>query len=161
MSSGADGIIEKLKLVPLPLEGGFFNEIYRSSTMISSGECCGTSIYYLLRGKGISDWHMVSKDEIWYYHAGSSAIQMLLFSDGTCEERTIGSDVMNGHVPQSVIPAGTWQSARLSFNDESSWGLFGAAVFPGFEYKDYYSSDTEKLCAVFPAYAAEIRAFSR
>ena len=161
MNSTADEIIEKLNLCPLPLEGGFFNEIYRSSVMIKPGECCGTSIYYLLRGNGISGWHMLSKDEIWYYHAGIPAVQMLLFADGTCEERLIGHDVMNGHSPQSVIPAGTWQSARLSCTDESGWGLFGAAVFPGFEYKDYHSSDAGKLCLLFPASAALIRKFSR
>lgn len=161
MNDQADLIIKALNLAPLPLEGGFFSEIYRSETMIAPGECCGTSIYYLLHGNGISDWHMVSKDEIWYYHAGCPAMQMLIFPDGSCKNLTIGPDVVNGHSPQSVIPAGTWQSAKLTSRGSSDWGLFGAAVFPGFEFKDYHASDAEKLSAIFPKSAGLIREFSR
>lgn len=161
MSDTASEIIEKLKLAPLPLEGGFFNEIYRSTMSVGNGDCCGTSIYYLLRSNGLSDWHMVTKDEIWYYHAGIPAVQMLIFADGRSEERIIGPDVLNGHSPQSVIPAGTWQSAKLLSRTESDWGLFGAAVFPGFEFKDYNAGDAGKLCGLFPSCSERIKAFSR
>lgn len=71
------------------------------------------------------------------YHSGSPAVQILLFPDGSWEKRVVGPDLQKGQRPQSVIPAGTWQAALLLDRTPGSWGLFGAAVFPGFEYADF------------------------
>lgn len=141
----ADQIIEKLKLIPLENEGGYFHEFYRSTSLAADERhVCGTSIYYLLRGADVSRWHKLALDEIWYYHAGSSARQRILHPDGTLEEVLIGSDVMNGEKPQQLIPAGCWQTAVLTDQSSESWGLFGAAVFPGYELADVaFSSDQE------------------
>ena len=79
-------------------EGGSFREVYRSivKTQATKQRRAATSIFYMLRGKQVSRWHLVKSDEIWMYHAGSSAIQLLLLPDGTFEERVIGSDVLGG-----------------------------------------------------------------
>ncbi len=150
-------VIDKLGLTPLTIEGGYFRETYRSTSATVSGKCCGTCIYYLLDGKGKSDWHQVASDEIWLYHAGISAIQLLLFPDGHWEERRIGNDLAAGEVPQSVIPAGTWQAAVLSSQAANDWGLFGATVFPGFEYSDFTPGIGKELCLKYPAAADRIR----
>jgi predicted cupin superfamily sugar epimerase len=147
----AQDIIKALELTPLSVEGGYFNEIYRSPLKNENGDSFGTSIYYMLTENDISKWHKVSKDEIWYYHAGLPAIQLLLYPDGNWEERIIGPDIAKGHLPQSVIPAGVWQAAVLSGSASGSWGLFGAAVFPGFEYKDFESGEGGSLSLEFPS----------
>ena len=100
--------------------------------------------------KEISRWHMVKSDEIWMYHAGSPAIQLLLLPDGTFEERIVGPDVLGGEFPQSLIPAWTWQSTVLLDRSEQSWGLFGAVVCPGFEYQDYEEGSAEELLKKYP-----------
>ena len=78
---------------------------------------------------------------------------MLLFPDGKWEDTIIGADLENGQRPQSVIPAGTWQAAGLLDRSPESWGLFGAAVFPGFEYKDFMEGEGSVLAKEFPSAA--------
>jgi len=143
--------INALGLEPLTIEGGFFKEIYRSKTMTEKqNRTCGTSIYYLMTARDISTWHKVDSDEIWYYHGGSPALQLLIHPDGTMEKRLIGLDLKAGQVPQSLIPANTWQAAILLDKSEESWGLFGATVFPGFEYKDFTGATVEEMIEKFP-----------
>jgi len=155
----ADEIIKKLNLVHLDIEGGFFRETYRSPVKAVSGKphSAGTCIYYMLTGKTISDWHKVASDEIWLYHAGVPARQLLLFPDGNWEERIIGPDILSGEVPQSLIPAGTWQAAVLTKRDAEDWGLFGALVVPGFEYSDFTSGKSFELAEKYPGAAAKIK----
>ena len=61
-------------------EGGMFRELYRSvvRTHATKQRRAATSIFYMLRARDVSTWHLVKSDEIWMYHAGSSAIQLLL-----------------------------------------------------------------------------------
>ena len=151
-------VCKSLDLKPMQVEGGYFNEIYKCSVPSSKPDrACGTSIYYALDSKSVSRWHKVESDEIWIYHAGSAAIQMLLFEDGHFETRLIGIDFKNGHKPQSIIPAGTWQAARLLDESPDAWGLFGAAVFPGFDYKDYVECNANDLYPKWPKAEAEIK----
>lgn len=133
-------------------EGGMFRELYRSvvRTHATKQRRAATSILYMLRGKEISRWHMVKSDEIWMYHAGSPAIQLLLFPDGTFEERIVGPGILSGEFPQSLIPAWTWQSTVLLDRSDGSWGLFGAVVCPGFEYEDYAEGTAEDLIRKYP-----------
>lgn len=154
----AKDMIRTLNLEPLTIEGGFFRETYRSRTAASDGRSAGTCIYYLMKGKDVSRWHrLASSDEIWLYHAGSPAVQLLLFPDGSWAERVIGSDMMKGHEPQSVIPAGTWQAAVLLDRGDSSWGLFGAAVFPSFEYSDFADGNGAELALKYPDAAGRMK----
>lgn len=150
-------VIEKLKLRPLTVEGGFFYETYRSNTLLPDGKhSCGTCIYYLMQSNNYSSWHKVSGDEIWLYHAGIPAIQLLLFPDGSWTERIIGPDISSGHVPQSLIPAGTWQAAVLLSRETADWGLFGAAVFPSFEYADFTAGSGAELAKLYPEAAGRM-----
>jgi len=158
MSISADKIIEKLNLQPLTVEGGFFRETYRSNVRLSDGKhSCGTCIYYLMKGNDYSNWHKVSGDEIWLYHAGVPAIQILLFPDGSWAERIIGPDIIAGQVPQNLIPAGTWQAAALVSRDQADWGLFGAAVFPSFEYADFTVGRGPELAKMYPEAAGRMK----
>ena len=150
-------VIANLQLTPLSMEGGYFREIYRSGTAAADGKCCGTCIYYLLDGPGQSAWHRVAADEIWLYHAGTAAIQLLLFPDGHWEERHIGAELTAGERPQSLIPAGVWQAAVLQRRTPADWGLFGAAVFPGFDYADFMPGNGGELCRAYPDAAARMR----
>jgi predicted cupin superfamily sugar epimerase len=153
----AKQVIEHLKLEPLTVEGGYFKETYRSTEILAQRErCIGTSIYYLLKTGELSRWHRVKSDEIWIYHLGASAIQLLLFADGSWEKRIIGGNLTAGHVPQSIIPAGTWQAAVLYPGATESWGLFGAVVFPGFEYADFEEGTGRELMRLYPGAAADM-----
>ncbi len=157
----ADDIINQLKLEPHDAEGGFFHELYRSKEKTTRGDhCLGTSIYYLMKPGNQSRWHKVASDEIWLYHSGTPAIQLLLFADGSWEERVIGSDIPKGQSPQSIIPAGTWQAAVLADNSPECWGLFGAVVFPGFEFSDYEPGNGKILAEQYPGAADKITKYN-
>ena len=58
-----------------------------------------------------------------------------LWPDGTGRELVLGADILAGHVPQLVVPAGVWQGTRLV--GDSGFALLGCTVAPGFDYADY------------------------
>ena len=161
----ASEVIQSLGLVPLPVEGGYFLETYRSKAMSRTGSAersAGTCIYYLLDHKSISAWHKVASDEIWLFQGGVPARQLLLFENGSWEERIIGCSLADGQKPQSVIPAGTWQSTVLDLEAQGVppsemnaaadhvWGLFSTVVIPGFEFADFQGGSAEELAARWP-----------
>ena len=145
----AKQVINELKLIPLSIEGGHFHEIYRGVH--------GTSIYYLLRHGERSKWHRVKSDEIWYYHAGVPALQLIIHPNGRLEKTVIGPNVAKGERPQSLIPGGAWQTAIPLSSSRREWGLFGAAVFPAFEYEDFTGAEDAEIEAGFPSLTGELR----
>lgn len=144
-------IIRELKLSPLEMEGGSFHELYRSEY--------GTSIYYLLQHGERSRWHRVESDEIWYYHAGIPAWQLIVSPEGIMTEVVIGPDIVSGERPQSLIPGGSWQTAVLLPGGLRKWGLFGAAVFPAFEYHDFTVATDDEMIDAYPELKSRIQDF--
>lgn len=157
--SYADQIIKALGMEPVPDEGGSFVRTYTSivKTQATLQRQAGSAILYLLRGREISRWHRLRADEIWMYHQGAKALQFLLFQDGSWCERVIGPDILAGEMPQSLVPAWTWQATFLPDAQEEDWGLFSTVCVPGFEYKDYFSGDPEALLAQYPDAAERLR----
>lgn len=151
----ANQLSETLKLAPLPLEGGLFNESYRSG-LKNGVRDAGTCIYYMLARGQRSFWHAVASDEIWLYHGGAPCIQILLFEDGGWEERVLGIDLANGQQPQSVIPANTWQATVPMTVADFDWSLFSAVVVPGFDFDDYTPGDPAELMRRWPDAASRI-----
>src|SRR5688572_28798580 len=95
-------IIELFNLRPLPVEGGYFAESYRSSGIIvesvlpsgySGPRCFGTAIYYLLTPETFSAMHRVPGDEVFHFYLGDPVEMLQLRSDGTGERIVIGSDI--------------------------------------------------------------------
>ena len=157
----ADKIIQKLGLEPVPDEGGAFVRIYTGADRSGPDSPSATSILYLLRGTDSSRWHKLSCDELWFYHSGPAAHQLLLFPDGSWSERTIGPDVLKGEMPQSIVPAGVWQSTVLTGGAENAAGLFGTVCIPGFTYAAYTGGKTEDLMKQYPGAAERIRTFGK
>ena len=158
MNTG-DKIMRQLGMEPVPDEGGSFVRIHTGAPLPGTKSPSVTSILYLLRGAEYSRWHKLGCDELWNYHAGETALQLLLFPDGTCEERKIGPDVLEGEMPQSLVPAGIWQSTVLTRRTEDAWGLFGTVCTPGFEYELYTGGEPAELMKQYPGAAERIRTF--
>ena len=151
-----DDLARQLKLEPVPDEGGSFVRLYTAKAKTGTRPAA-TSIVYLLRGREISRWHKLTCDEVWMYHEGSSAVQLLLFPEGKYEERRLGPDLRNGEILQSIVPAGVWQSTVLTRREDDCWGLFGTVCIPGFDYEDYIGGNAEELITRYPAAAERIR----
>ena len=156
MDDAVKRIVERFNLIPHP-EGGYFREVYRSSTRlthpeIEAGEIAdrsaGTLIYFLLSGTDFSAFHRVRhSDEIWHLYSGGPVELFVIDASGQLEQRLLTTDLMRGE-PTTVIPAGAWQSARLA--DSAAWALGGCTVAPGFQFEDFEMPSRAELLERFP-----------
>jgi len=167
MDDAVRRIVERFDLVPHP-EGGYFREIYRSPMTIKHPDvpsgtnpdrAVGTQIYFLLSGSDFSALHRVRySDEIWHLYAGGPLEICTIDDAGHLREQRLTTDLMDGE-PTLMIPAGTWQSARLASG--AAWALGGCTVTPGFEYEDFEMPTAAELLALFPQHAAMIDLLTR
>jgi len=153
----ADEIIERLGLVPLEMEGGFFRETYRCDegaaaealpARYGGPRCFATAIYYLLTPRTHSQLHRLASDEIFHFLLGDAVIMLHLQPDGISRVVTLGSDLAAGRQLQVVVPRGVWQGCLLAGG--GAWALMGVTVAPGFEYADYEAPDVERLIRQYP-----------
>ena len=164
----AEDIIRLLELKPLPGEGGFFRETYRSSDRLAPATLPGrytaaksvsTAIYYLLTADTFSALHRLPTDEVYHFYAGDPVELLVLTEHSTGSVVTLGCDLSLGHQPQYVVPRGVWQGSRV--RPGGAWSLLGTTVAPGFDFADFEPGDGRALAAAYPAHAELIRALTR
>lgn len=158
----ADRVVALLGLAPLPWEGGFFRETYRADAAIpvaalparyrpaSQPRVACTHIYFLLRTGVISAMHLVRSDEVFHHYLGDPVEQLHLNPDGSARLVTIGPDLVAGHMPQAIVPAGTWQGARVQPRGIHGFALLGCSVSPGFDWADFELGDPHRLAQRWP-----------
>jgi len=161
-------VIALLGLEPHPEEGGYFRETYRAAGSVPFGtgpdgaaaaRSASTAIYYLLTPETFSHMHTVASDEVFHFYLGDPVEQLRIDPDtGRSETVVLGHDIAAGQAPQSLVPAGVWQGARLIAG--GAWALLGATVAPGFDYADYAHGDREALRLLCPGQAALIDALT-
>lgn len=123
---GIEEVIRRLDLERHP-EGGWFRETWRGAEG-PGGRPVGTSILYLLGRGEVSAWHRIDADEVWHYHAGRPLLLSISPDGDEVRRAALGPDLDAGHLPQRIVPAGAWQSARST----GRWTLVGCTVAPGF-----------------------------
>jgi uncharacterized protein len=164
----ADEIKHLLQLEPLPLEGGFFRETYRSRWQVSAeylpdgfrgARSIGTAIYYLVTPDDFSVLHRLPGTEVFHFYCGDPVVMLQLLPDGTSQTITLGTDLLNGQQPQVVVRGQVWQGCRLS--PGGKWALMGTTMSPGFDHTDYENGDRERLIAQYPGAADSIREYTR
>jgi predicted cupin superfamily sugar epimerase len=134
----AQELIAHLQLSPLPGEGGFYRETYRTNTALGN-RAAGTAILYLLTAETVSRFHRLKQDEVWHFYQGDAVELVLLHDAGTQDVITLGTALTEGQLCQAVVPAHTWQGARVKPGGE--WALLGCTVAPGFEFDDWELAD--------------------
>ena len=158
----ADEYIAALQLVG-HVEGGYFKELYKNQRKagaavlpdIYAGERpLASTIYYLLKSGGVSQFHQLLSDEIWFYHDGSPLVLHMISPKGTLTSVRLGLDVARGEQPQVLVPAQTIFGAEVA--EKGSFGLVSCMVSPGFDYRDFRLCSYEKLMRQYPAYAEVI-----
>ncbi len=163
----AQQIINRLGLVPLTIEGGYFRETYRSTLTLpaeslpadyASNRHAATCIYYLLTPDTFSMLHRVTSDEIFHFYAGDPVEMLQLLPDGTGRTLIIHNDLAIECSPQVAVPASIWQGCRLAPGGQ--WALMGCTVAPGFDYADYTPGDRVQLIAGYPEYTELITALT-
>lgn len=151
--------IQHLNLKPHP-EGGFFNEVFRSSINISKDELpvgykssrrVATCIYYMLRSNDISKMHRLRSDEIWFYHYGSPAKIIYIDPEGKKHKFFLGPNHEKAEQFHIHIPAGNIFAAEVTQSD--SYCLMSCVVAPGFEFEDFELFPKEELIQAYPKHA--------
>jgi predicted cupin superfamily sugar epimerase len=157
-------VIKKLDLIPLPEEGGFYRETFRSPRYVTSdvlgkkSEC--TSIYYLVTQDSFSALHAVDQYEIFHFYAGSPVEMLQLSPEGNKSVLILGNDIMNGEIPQVIVPFGVWQGTKLKNPKEGAWALLGCTVSPGFEFENFHFKPRNELISLFPQHKEDVIKFT-
>jgi predicted cupin superfamily sugar epimerase len=164
----AHQLIDRLKLVPLSIEGGYFRETYRAPLMLAGGALpadfggernVSTAIYYLLTPETSSAIHRVRSDEVFHFYAGDPVEMLQISLDGGGRVVIIGNDLAAGQEPQVVVPGGVWQGCRLA--PGGRWALLGCTVAPGFDYADFELANREEMLVLSTEYSVLITALTK
>ncbi len=135
-ASSTPATATRLALEPHP-EGGWFRRTYTSGIPVATegGERPAvTVIHYLLAPGEASAWHVVSSDELWLWH-GPGRLELALGGAGEAPDSSPTRLVLGpGEAAQGIVPAGTWQAARLLDDAEC---LVSCMVSPGFSFADW------------------------
>ena len=176
-----------LGLAPHP-EGGYYLETYRAAQTLRTprGERpASTAILFLVTGDSVSRLHRLSSDELWVYQGGLPLEIVTIAPDGEVFRRVLGDleelaysldhqelpptpelsvGLPQGALdllPQALVPAGSWQGARLAGGPHlpvhDAWALVSCVVTPGFDFADFELADRDVLIAEHPRAAELIR----
>ncbi len=177
-SMTAREVIERLDLVPLPGEGGYFRQTWVSADRLEAGtlgpryprgKAAGTAIYYLVTdaADGFSALHRLPTDEIFHFYLGDPVEQLLLAPDGTSDVVVLGPDLRGGQRVQHVVPAGTWPGTRVRPAPGAGrrpatvrWALLGTTMAPGFDPDDSGSVAAPRLERAYPGRRGSIRSLT-
>jgi len=160
----AETIIELLGLKPLPGEGGFYRETWKSPEIVNPDSLpanynekrsFSTCIYYLLTPVSFSALHALPTEEIWHFYLGDPIEQLQLFPDGTGKVVEIGNDILAGQIPQVIVPKDVWQGSRLKKGGK--FALVGTTMSPGFDVEDYLVGNKEILLRDYPEFSNIIK----
>ncbi len=153
----ARSLIDALSLIPLPQEGGFFRQTWRSET--------SSAILFLLTPDDFSALHRLDREEVWHFHGGEPMEHVQLDPrDGTMKIGRLGSDILAGELPQIFVPPGVWQGARLlkrAIAPATDYSLVGCTVSPPWNERGFALGERDPLTRSFPAAAELIHALTR
>src|SRR5687768_8490401 len=99
----ADAIIRHLGLQPLPVEGGYFRETFRSARMLdgaalpaayAGARSVSTAIYYLLTPDTVSLFHRLRGDEVYHFYLGDPVELFVLGEES--RRIVLGGDLLAG-----------------------------------------------------------------
>jgi uncharacterized protein len=118
MTNKVKRIIDLLDLKPLPGEGGYYRETYRSEEMIptsglparyNDARAFSTAIYYLITPETFSSLHKLPTDELFHFYLGDEVEMLQLFPNGKGKIIKMGRNIENGCLNQVLVPKDTWQ----------------------------------------------------
>jgi uncharacterized protein len=175
-----------LGLEPHP-EGGYYLETYRAAQTLRTprgDRPASTAIIFLVTGESGSKLHRLSSDELWVYQGGLPLELVTIASDGVLQRRVLGDleEIVRsrdhtqapaeefpiglpegslGWLSQALVPAGSWQGARLAggphLSADYAWALVSCVVTPGFVFEDFELGERGALLAEYPQHADLIR----
>lgn len=170
MSMAAADIAKTLDLAPHP-EGGFYRETFSAEHRVMTARGvrpAATAILFLIAAASPSRFHRLLSDELWLFHGGTPLELVTLRVDGSAESVVLADAGQLGRgelfTPQAIVPAGTWQAARVMAaadrSDDAGWTLVSCVVTPGFSFDDFELAQSSELLAAYPSQADVIAALT-
>lgn len=159
----AERLIKLYNMKPLPGEGGYYTETYRSKDILDSSalperygrnKACSTAILYLLTPDQASNFHRLPSDELYHFYLGDPVQMIQLFPDGTSKVQFLGHDLEAGQFAQALAPCGVWQGSFLL--EGGSFALMGTTVAPGFDFSDHEIAVRNTLLDLYPSHRESI-----
>jgi uncharacterized protein len=161
VNAEARDLIQALGLCPLPHEGGYFRRTWTGPAG-PDGRPTGTAILFLVTAEGFSALHRLKTDEIWFHHGGDPAELTFLGPEpGAGRTLLVGPPSAPGASVHAVAAGGAWQGARLAPGHVHGWALFSCTMAPGWVDDEFELGNRATLEALFPRFAANIRALTR
>lgn len=162
MNPEAAALIARLRLEPLPNEGGFFRQTWLAPETLPDGQPLGAAIYFLMTETDFSALHRLQIAEIWHFYAGDAVEHLQLDpASGGGTTTLLGNDLFQGQLPQLVVPASLWQGARLASGRQRGWALFGTTTTPGWTDATFELGQRDALARQFPQHRTIIDALTR
>lgn len=124
-------LIDALRLSPHP-EGGWYRRTWVAPA-VEGERPAGSAIVYLLLEGEVSAPHRIDATELWHFYDGDPLELSREWPDGRRATQVVGRDVAAGQMPQVVVEAGVWQSARPL----GRYALVGATVTPAFTFEGF------------------------
>ncbi len=164
----AEELKKLLNLSPLPVEGGYFAESYRSSEEVpqtalpprySGGRPFASAIYFLLTPDSFSALHRLKSDEVYHFYLGDPVTMLLLHPGGESEVITLGQNIKSGQRVQFLAPRKSWQGSFLQSGGK--FALLGTTMAPAFDLGDFELGDRETLLRDYPRRHSLIRQLTR
>jgi predicted cupin superfamily sugar epimerase len=159
MNCEARKIVQSLQLEPLPREGGYFRQTWRSEA--------GSAILFLLTTDDFSALHRLRADEVWHFYAGDAVEHVQLDRRGaTLRVTRLGPAILGGDVVQLTVSGGMWQGARLASDIAATlqprgWALLGCTMAPPWDEREFELGVRTDLLRHFPTHAPIVCALTR
>ncbi len=164
----AEELKRQLGLEPLPIEGGYYTQTYRSDIALpesalperfAGARWISTAIYFLLTPDTLSSMHRLAGDEVYHFYLGDPVELLVLAPEGRGEVLRLGHDLEAGMCVQAVVPGGCWQGSHLVEGGELA--LLGTTMAPGFEWQDFEAGDGGALGVQYPDFRDRILRLTR
>ena len=151
MKNRAEELIRLYGMTMLPGEGTFVRELYRSAQTDGAGRAALSTIYglYSADPPSRSNFHRLTRDEVWSFYEGDPIELFLLYPDGRSARAALGPDPAAGQVYQLTIPAGVWQGGRLA--EGGRCALYGCTVAPAFTPDCFRLGNRAELTRGYPS----------
>ena len=151
-------IITRFDLKPLPFEGGYFIETFRSEKSYLCRSLC-TGILYLITSESASKLHRVPGEEVFHFYFGDPVKMFNISESGKAKIILLGNEFEKGEVPQYVVAGKCWQGAFVREENNPVFALLGTTMSPGFDLNDYESAagNEDVLLKSYPEFSEVIK----
>ena len=151
----ANHLIQRLGLLKLPDEGGYYKETYRSEEKIED-RSLSPAIYYMVTSSANSKLHRLKSDEIYHFYFGDPLQMLLLYQNGESRIVFLGHNFLAGQKSQFVVEKGTWMGSMV-IEGEHGYSFLGTTMSPGFDFKDFELGEREELIQQYPQHKGIIQ----